>query len=487
PSLITTPGGTFSISPAGGATINASTGVVNLSSATIGTTYTVTYVTSGLCQSTATFDLYIRPFDDASFAYDADSYCPSGTTSPVSIAVEGGTFTVTPSTLDIDPATGEIDLSTGIAGTNYFITYTTDGGACTSDETVTLYIDPLDVATFSYGGSLFCAGGTISPVSVATPGGTFAASPASLIVDATTGAIDLTTGTVGAAYNITYTTPAGPCQNASTVSITIDANDDSSFTYIDDTYCPVGSTSPVTVATPGGTYTIAPAGLGINSTTGALDLSTAVPGTYVVTYTTPSGLCSSSGTQSVTVEPFTDAYFYYDSAAYCNYGNITPYIMNPGGSFVASPGLSLNTSTGDINLLASTPGGPYPVYYNSPGCTEQDTFFITVYPDPVLTMDFTSLVCIEGAPVLLSATPIGGFFTGDAVSGSYFYPSNIASEGNYAITYTYTDANGCVNDISDIIQVVEHSVFAGIDLTIIESNIIQLNADGGILFEWSPP
>ncbi|MBK7107915.1 MAG: gliding motility-associated C-terminal domain-containing protein [Chitinophagales bacterium] len=487
PTLITTIGGTFSISPTGSATINSSTGSVGLSTAIIGTTYTVSYTTSGLCQSTSTFSFSIRPFDDATFEYDDDSYCPYGTAIPVSIALDGGTFTSTPATLDIDAVTGEIDLSLGTSGTTYFITYTTDGGSCSNSETVTVLIDPLDVATFGYGATSFCAGGTVNPTFITTSGGDFSVSPATLSVNSSTGAIDLTTGTVGAFYNITYTTPDGPCQNSSTITISINANDDSTFAYLDYIYCAVGSAMPSSITTSGGAFSISPSGLSINSTTGALTLGGSTPGTYTVTYTTPSGFCSSSSSHTITIDQFIDAYFYYDSAAYCNYGNITPYIMNPGGNFVASTGISINATSGTINLLASTPGGPYSVFYNSPGCTEQDTFLITVYPDPVLTLSFDDIICIEGEPVLLLGTPTGGVFSGSGVSGNYFNPEDISEQGTYVIHYFYTDANGCVNDITDIIQVVKNSVFAGDDITIIENNIIQLNAEGGVIFEWKPP
>lgn len=487
PTVITTTGGTFSISPTGSATINSTTGSVGLSTAIIGTTYTVSYTTSGLCQSTSTFSFSIRPFDDATFEYEDDSYCPSGTAIPLSIALDGGTFTSTPATLDIDPVTGEIDLSSGTSGTTYFITYTTDGGACSNSETVSVLIDPLDVATFGYGATSFCAGGTVNPTFITTSGGDFSVSPATLSVNSSTGAIDLTTGIVGAYYNITYTTPDGPCQNSSTITISINTNDDSTFAYLDYTYCAVGSALPSSITTTGGAFSISPSGLSINTTTGALSLTGSTPGTYTVTYTTPSGFCSSASSHTITIDPFIDAYFYYDSAAYCHYGNITPYIMNPGGNFVASTGLSINSTSGAINLLASTPGGPYSVFYNSPGCTEQDTFLITVYPDPILTLNFDDIVCFEAEPVLLMGTPTGGVFSGSGVSGNYFNPGDVSEQGIYAINYFYTDANGCVNDITDIIQVVKNSVFAGDDITIIENNIIQLNAEGGVIFEWEPP
>lgn len=486
PSVIATTGGTFSIAPAG-VTINAVTGSVNLSTATIGTTYTVTYNTSTFCNSTADFSFTIIPFDDASFAYDTTHYCPSGTVLPESIALAGGEFSITPASMDIDAITGEIDLSTGISGTVYTVTYTTATDACGSSATASVIIDPLDDPDFAYDGSLFCASGTIVPIEIATSGGTFASTPSVLEIDDLSGEINLETGAVGTTYTITYTTPDGPCQNDASVSITIDANDDSTFAYVPDTFCPAGTVLPDVIATPGGIFSVTPVGLDWNITTGALDLAAATPGNYTITYTTPAGACSSVSEFDITIDTVTDAYFYFDTDGYCNYGTAIPFILHPGGTFSASTGLSINTVSGEINLDASVAGGPYSVFYNSPGCTEQDTFLITVFPTPVLSINFETPVCIEAPPVLLTGTPAGGIFTGDGVSGNYFDPSAIGSPGIYNLLYTYTDGNGCTNSINSNIQVIEHTVFAGTDITIIEGSTTQLNANGGILFEWDPP
>lgn len=487
PTLITTSGGTFSISPTGSVTVNAVTGSVDLSAAVEGTTYTISYTTAGYCPATSTFDFSIRPFDDASFGYTADSYCPTGTATPTGIVVEDGSFTAAPATLEIDPETGIIDLTSGTPGTTYFITYTTDGGACSSSETVNISIDPLDIATFGYGATSFCAGGSVDPAYITTEGGSFSVEPATLIVDSLSGTIDLTSGEVGAFYNITYTTPDGPCQNSATITISISPNDDSTFAYLDDTFCPFGTALATAIATPGGIFNISPAGLPVNAATGTLNLEGAIPGTYTVTYTTPDGLCSSSSSELVTVEPVIDAYFYYDSAAYCHYGSATPFILNYGGNFIADAGLHIDAANGTIDMAASTPGGPYTVIYNSPGCTEQDTFWIVVHPDPVLTLNFDDLVCIEGDPIVLTATPGGGTFSGSGVSGTAFDPAAVEAPGIYSIHYSYTDSNGCVNETWGEIQVVEHSVFAGDDISIVENNSVQLHADGGVMFEWTPP
>lgn len=62
--------------------------------------------------------------------------------------------------------------------------------------------------------------------------------------------------------------------------------------------------SPVSGFTSGGTYT-STAGLTINSSTGLIDVSASLPGTYTVTYTIPASGCNPTGssTFSVTIDP----------------------------------------------------------------------------------------------------------------------------------------------------------------------------------------
>ena len=74
-------------------------------------------------------------------------------------------------------------------------------------------------------------------------------------------------------------------------------------------------------------------------------------------------------------------------------------------------------------------------------------------PLPVVNFNFTpaSPLC-TGAPevTLTGATPAGGTFSGTAVSGSTFNPST-AGAGNFDITYSFIDNNGCTNsDISTL-------------------------------------
>jgi hypothetical protein len=62
-------------------------------------------------------------------------------------------------------------------------------------------------------------------------------------------------------------------------------------------------------------------------------------------------------------------------------------------------------------------------------------------------------VCLSGSTIALSASPVGGQFTGPGVSGTQFVPSN-AGVGTHLITYSYTTPSGCTSTSSQTIQVV---------------------------------
>jgi hypothetical protein len=49
--------------------------------------------------------------------------------------------------------------------------------------------------------------------------------------------------------------------------------------------------------------------------------------------------------------------------------------------------------------------------------------------------------------------PAGGTYSGDGIIGTSFHPT-LAGPGPHVITYTYTDANGCTQSDSSIINVV---------------------------------
>lgn len=82
----------------------------------------------------------------------------------------------------------------------------------------------------------------------------------------------------------------------------------------------------------------------------------------------------------------------------------------------------------------------------SSSCSGTGIATVTVNALPTVTFPaFTSSLCDNGNPVALSgATPAGGTYSGPFVTGNTFDPA-AAGGGTYLLTYTYSDANTCVN------------------------------------------
>jgi len=102
--------------------------------------------------------------------------------------------------------------------------------------------------------------------------------------------------------------------------------------------------------------------------------------------------------------------------------------------------------------------GTYVIYFTAPnGCVSTQTVVITQPDEIVINIEEVSPLCSNAAPVTLVATPEGGIFTGAGVEGNLFNPA-LAFTGENVITYTFTDAFGCIGSSDIIITVLEAPV-----------------------------
>lgn len=132
---IATSGGVFSFDPLplDGAQINPVNG--EISNETLGTAYTIKYVTNGVCPDSSFVTITVQSLDDASFTFT--DFCENTTPQVTNIVTPGGSFDFA-----IPPADGaQIDGASGIitnftAGTTYEVAYTTPTGTCQASETV---------------------------------------------------------------------------------------------------------------------------------------------------------------------------------------------------------------------------------------------------------------------------------------------------------------------------------------------------------------
>lgn len=149
------------------------------------------------------------------------------------------------------------------------------------------------------------------------------------------------------------------------------------------------------------------------------------------------------------------AAFSYPDNQYCqNEANPSPTITGvAGGTFTSTPaGLSINASTGLINLAASTPG-TYTLTYQSPDpiCFGTATFQITVDPLPVVTVNDPSFCA--GGSATLTATGAATYAWSPAAGLSSTTGATVTATPSVTTNYTVTgtSAAGCVN--SDVATV----------------------------------
>jgi len=78
------------------------------------------------------------------------------------------------------------------------------------------------------------------------------------------------------------------------------------------------------------------------------------------------------------------------------------------------------------------------------GCMYMDSIFIDVNPYPTVSFSLVEdTICNNGGNISLSATPVGGVFSGPGVTGSTLDPSLLS--GIKQVTYIYVDPNGCAD------------------------------------------
>ena len=174
---------------------------------------------------TATGDLIIGENCNTgtTIAYSSLPYCSNGGTATVTLTgTSGGTFAST-SGLVINSASGDIDLSASTSGIHGVVYSIAAGGGCSAFETnAVVTISSAPSATIAYAGNPYCSSLETAVVTlIGTAGGTFS-STAGLIIDTSSGAVDLIASTAGT-YTVTYTMAAslGCALTTTTTSITV--------------------------------------------------------------------------------------------------------------------------------------------------------------------------------------------------------------------------------------------------------------------------
>ncbi|WP_309941404.1 HYR domain-containing protein [Aureibacter tunicatorum] len=194
------------------------------------------------------------------------------------------------------------------------------------------------------------------------------------------------------------------------------------FSYPSSSFCTGAQNPTPTVVESGGEFTANSSDLSINASTGEIDLSASLAGTYIVTYSlTSSTVCPNASTSStINIIQSPDASFSYAEGSYCrSHENILPSTGTIGVLSASPSGLVfVDASTGEIDLVNSSPN-TYTITnsLSSGGCVAPPaTFDLTVIdfpalvindPDPICAgeyVDLTSPDITRGTPDISSLT-----------------------------------------------------------------------------------
>ena len=178
--------------------------------------------------------------------------------------------------------------------------------------------------------------------------------------------------------------------------------------------------------------------------------------TAVLKWVVENSICTTSDT--VTLTNATPANFnlnfsYLSPICIKKYNQVSP-ILNPqfpsGGTFSSSSGLSINSSSGTINLLNSLPG-TYMVTYNvnlNSVCGNATSGFlleIKPYVSPVVTFNYPNTICSDSnsvSPILAQNFQSGGVFLSSSNNlvlnqNTGIIDVSASQIGSYTVTYQY--------------------------------------------------
>ncbi len=281
-----------------------------------------------------------------------------------------------------------VNTSANVQNVVYTVTPTSVTGGCVgSDQTISVLVNPLDNANFSYSSATFCqSGNDPSAIITGLHGGTFSAPSGLVFLNTNNGLINLSASTLGS-YTITYTTNSS-CSNSSTFDITVTSAPSASFSYNGSPYCS-SATNPLPLfgtGASGGFFSANPSGLSFVSTvTGEINLSGSTAGNYTITnnIVAAGGCASDYATSSITINPLPIVSFSGLASSY--YYNNTPSNLigvPAGGTFT---GTGINGTVFNPSLAG---GGTFPVNYSytdGNGCsntTPTQTTTVIAQPSP---------------------------------------------------------------------------------------------------------
>lgn len=164
------------------------------------------------------------------------------------------------------------------------------------------------------------------------------------------------------------------------------------------------------------------------------------PHTITYDYTDENG-CQNSATDQITVNPLPTPTIGNNASPYCISSIPAGLTLNPAGGTLSGNGVQNN------DFVPSLAGvGTHTLTYNytdANGCSNSTSIQVTVVAVDPPTLTGPSQLCIHANPEAFVGTPVGGTFALNGTNFNGTLDPATAGVGTHAVTYDYTDANGC--------------------------------------------
>ena len=308
-------------------------------------------------------------------------------------------------------------VDTSTVGTTTY-TFTPNAGICATTATLNVTIDAPITPTFTQIANI-CLNGT-APTLPTTSNNGFAGTWSPSTVD---------TSAVGtAAY--TFTPNAGICATTATLSVTIDAPTVPTFTQIA-SICLNGTAPSLPSTSNNG---------GIAGTWSPATINTSVVGNTTYTFTPNAGLCATTATMVITINPQTVPTF-SQVGPFCQ-GSIAPSFNNTSINGIAgtwSPS-TIDTSTAGNTTYTFTP--------NVGLCATTATMTIVINATPVVNPISNVTACDN---YILPALSVGNYFTGPNGTGTQLNTGAIITANT--TLYVYATNGSCTDQESFTITI----------------------------------
>ncbi|WEK18363.1 MAG: gliding motility-associated C-terminal domain-containing protein [Candidatus Pedobacter colombiensis] len=296
--------------------------------------------------------------------------------------------------------------------TTYYVETTINN--CTSARTaVTVTVPPLPAAP-TVSEATICSG-KATTLTATAPGGLYRWYTMAGVLLTSTPSYTTPVLTATTTYRVQAISPEGCPGPYTSVRVTVTPEEDAGFHYASGTFCKTGSNPTPTVVNPaGGTFSSAPAGLTMDSSTGKINLSTSAAGTYTITFSTNT-TCIYTSSSEITITEAPDASFTYTSP-YCQNqtGQALPDfpVGSSAGIFSSTAGLVFsNPTTGEIDLQLSTPGtylitNTIAPFGSCPAASA--SFSLTINPTPKVTSPAAATICNNTAQNYIITSDVDG-------------------------------------------------------------------------------